>query len=302
MCNAARAKTLKNIIYIVFFCVGCTYADNKTDGKNDLVNHPTQSNARLIQNVAYGLNSSQQLDIYFPDSSKKNNRTIVYVHGGAWYAGDKTEAKHWAKYFQNIGYTFVCINYRLTHTQENYIHPAQIHDIDAAINFILSKSIEWEIQNDKLIIMGASAGGHLALLYAYKYNYDKKIKLGISLCGILDLTDKSLLKADLGDMNGGSMVSWYIGDTITNKVEQWKRASPLYNISQTSVPTFFVHGKKDEIIPYEQSVKAYKLLQNLKIASRLILLDSVDHDLLSINLTEEFNEIHKFITINLNDK
>ncbi|MDZ4793771.1 MAG: alpha/beta hydrolase [Bacteroidota bacterium] len=292
---------MKSTIYIAFFCVGYTYTDTKTAGKNILVNNPTQNNPQLIKNIVYGLNTSQQLDIYFPDSSKKNNKTIVYIHGGAWCAGDKTEATHWAKYFQNIGYTFVCINYRLTHTRETYIHPAQINDIDAAINFIVSKSIEWKIEKDKLIIMGASAGGHLALLYAYKYNFGKKIKLCISLCSIIYLTDQSLLKADLGDMNGGTMVSWYIGDTITNKVVQWKSASPLYNISQTSVPTFFVHGKKDEIIPYGQSVKAYKLLQNFKIASRLILLDSANHDLLSINLTGEFNEIHKFVKNNLND-
>ncbi len=295
-------KILKKVFYIAFFYFGCNSADNKSAEKNILADNLSQRNTRLIQNVAYGLDSSQQLDIYFPDSSIKNKKTIIYVHGGAWYAGDKTEATHWAKYFQDKGYTFVCINYRLTHTLENNIHPAQIHDIDTAINFILSKSMEWEIQKDKFIIMGASAGGHLALLYAYRYNVDKKIKLAISLCSILDLTDKQLLKADLGDMNGGTMVSWFIGDTITKKFEQWKSASPLFNILTMTVPTFFIHGKKDEIIPYEQSVKAYKLFQDFKIPSQLSLLDSVDHDLLSINLNAEFIKVDTFIRNNLGDE
>lgn len=293
---------LKKVFYILCFCLSCTTPGYKSQDKNILGGNELQKNAGLIQNVSYGPDSSHLLDIYFPDSAATNNHTIVYIHGGAWYAGDKTEATHWAKYFQNKGYTFICINYRLTHTSQNNIHPAQIHDINDAVNFMISKSAEWKIQKDKLIIMGASAGGHLALLYAYKYNGDKKIKLAISLCGILNLADSVLLKADLGDINGGTMVSWYMGDTITNKFEQWKSASPLFNISPTAVPTFFIHGKRDDIIPFEQSVAAYKNFQHLKIPSRLILLDSADHDLLSIDLSEEFNKVDEFIKSNSGDK
>ncbi|MDO9375643.1 MAG: alpha/beta hydrolase [Ferruginibacter sp.] len=285
---------MKKIIDIIFIFAGCTFADRNTGRE-----HQVQNNLILLQNVAYGLNTSQSLDIYFPGSDTKNSKTIIYVHGGAWYAGDKTEATHWAKYFQKIGYTFICINYRLTHTQENNIHPAQINDIDTAINFILSKSIEWDINKDQLIILCSSPGGHLTLLYAYKYNTDMKIKLGISLCSIIDLTDETVLKADLGEMNGGTMVSWYIGDTVTKEFEKCKIASPLFNISKTSVPTFFVHGKKDQIIPYQQSVKAYTLLKEFKIASELSLIDSADHDLLSIDLASEFKKIDQFIKNNI---
>ncbi len=97
--------------------------------------------------------------------------------------------------------------------------------------------------------MGASAGGHLALLYAYKYNTDMKIKLGISLCSIIDLTDETLLHADLGEMNGGTMVSWYIGNTVTKEFEKCKIASPLFNISKTSVPTFLYMAKNIRSFP-----------------------------------------------------
>ncbi len=294
--------TLKNIFYIFYFSliVGCTSSDNNINGSTSQVLATSEPIKKEdFQNISYGLNASQKLDIYFPDSSNKNNRTIIYIHGGAWYAGDKTEAVHWAIYFKKLGYTFICINYRLTHTKENNIHPSQIQDIDTALNFILSKSSKWKIQKDEMIIMGASAGGHLALLYAYKYNNDKKIKLAISLCSILDLTDKRLLKANLGDINGGTMISWYIGDTITNKFREWRNAGPLYNISKTTIPTIFVHGKEDQIIPYQQSVKAYKLLQSFKIPSQLILLNNVDHDLLSIDLTNEFNKVDIFIRENI---
>lgn len=150
--------------------------------------------------------------------------------------------------------------------------------------------------------MGASAGAHLALLYAYRYNTDKKVKLAVSLCGISDLTDEKMLNADLGNINGGTMTTWYMGDTITNNLSRWKNASPLFQISKESVPTYLIHGKEDEIIPHQQSVKVHTRLQEYKIPAELRLLPRVTHDLLSIDLSSEFNSIHQFIELNIGSK
>jgi acetyl esterase/lipase len=290
---------LKRIFYLILF-YGCTSSDNTRDKQNNVSDSSISTNVEgIIHDISYGVHESQKFDIYLPSTRKQNKTTIFYVHGGAWYAGDKTEAIHWAKYFQELGYTFICLNYRLTHTKENYTHPTQLNDIDSSITYVLKKSIDWDIDKERCVIMGASAGGHLALLYAYKYNNFKRIKLAIALCSILNLTDEKLLNADLGDINGETMISWYIGDTKTNKLQYLLSASPLFNISQTSVPTVFLHGKEDEIVPYQQSVAAYNQLQRWKIPSELISLDSVDHDLLSINLTKQFNQIDSFIKTTL---
>ncbi|WP_407520725.1 alpha/beta hydrolase [Lacibacter sp. MH-610] len=298
-------KRLLFSVYISCFIalLSCSSpSDKAADVAIQLNMHPDSIQKPQLEDLSYGVHNSQKLDVYLPDSSANNKMIILYVHGGAWYAGDKTEAVHWANYFQKAGYTFICMNYRLTHTDENFTHPAQMQDIDSALHFISAKSTEWSFNKDRLIIMGASAGAHLALLYAYRYNTDKKVKLAVSLCGISDLTDEKMLNADLGNINGGTMTTWYMGDTITNNLSRWKNASPLFQISKESVPTYLIHGKEDEIIPHQQSVKVHTRLQEYKIPAELRLLPRVTHDLLSIDLSSEFNSIHQFIELNIGSK
>jgi acetyl esterase/lipase len=248
-----------------------------------------------IRNIDYGSMKDQRLDIYFPRDLNKKNTTIFYVHGGAWHGGDKGEANEWGLFFQKLGYTFISLNYRLTHTKEANIHPAQINDIDDAIDFVSKQAHHWGIDKKRFVIMGASAGAHLALLYAYKYNRKHEIKLAVSLCGVLDLTDKKMLSADVGDISGDTMVGWLIGDRKTSQKKDREAASPAKQIGRTTVPTFFIHGKDDEVIPYEQSVNAYATLQRLQIPSQLILLDNTHHDLLSRNMAKEFKTVDSFI-------
>ena len=255
---------------------------------------------QTILDLPYGTHPYQKMDVYLPANHNKNTRSLFYIHGGGWYAGDKNEAEHWYKYFQKSGYAVVCINYRLAHTSENNIYPSQIIDIDSAINFALNKSAEWNISKTKTIIMGASAGAQLALLYAYKFNQNKKIKAAISFCGALDLTDPKFINADMDkETKLGTILTWYLGDTITNKRRLWKDASPINHISKSSVATFFLHGKSDEKIPYQQSVRAYNALKSFAINSQLVLLENTHHDLLSLNLTDQLKKVNKFIRVNV---
>lgn len=255
--------------------------------------------SKVILDLPYNKNQAQKLDIYLPKNSNSNTKVIFFVHGGGWFLGNKDEAVHWAKYFQNREYAVVCLNYRLIHTEEKNVLSTQITDINSAINFTLHKAKEWNISNSKLIIMGASAGGQLALLYAYKYNNDKKIKAAISFCGATDLTDKRLIQAEFAGYKMGTIIKWLIGDTITNNPTAWKVASPINCISKTSIPTFFLHGKADEIIPYQQSARAYTVLKSFGINSQLELLENVPHDLLSVDLTEQLSKADKFIRKNV---
>jgi dipeptidyl aminopeptidase/acylaminoacyl peptidase len=127
------------------------------------------------------------------------------------------------------------------------------------------------------------------------------LKLAVSLCGILDLTEKKLLDTNFGYADGGTVISWLIGADITHQSQQWTDPSPLYHISKTAIPTYFIHGEKDEIVPYEQSVSACQRLRSFNIPSQLSLLAEVDHDLLSVDLTVQFEQIDNFIRDNIRD-
>ena len=93
----------------------------------------------------------------------------------------------------------------------------------------------------------------------------------------------------------------YLGDTITNTPDVWKEASPINHISGSSVPSFFLHGKLDEKIPYQQSIKAYDILKSLGVHCQLELLQNAHHDLLSIDLNEQLKKVDKFINANVHN-
>jgi len=253
-----------------------------------------------LRDVPYGEHRSQTLDVYLPAAVHPDSTPIVlYVHGGGWFAGNKDEAPDWASFLSEAGCAFVSINYRLTHTAENFILRHQIEDIGAAIAFALRQAHAWGVSATRTAIMGASAGAHLALLYTYAFDARRAVKAAISFCGVLDLTERRLRVADAGaDMGGvtiGTLVSWLLGQDYARDPAKWRDASPITHISRSVVPTFLLHGKADEIVPYQQSVRAWELLRSHGVSSELELLDNVKHDLLPLDLTPSLLKMHRFV-------
>ena len=143
----------KNIlmkIHLVLLCV-MLVSCNKEEPTLVLPNEET-----ILTEVSYGIHERQKMDVYLPKNRSKATKTIIYLHGGGWYMGDKADIKEGAIYFQQQGFAFISINYRLTRTPENNIHPAQMQDIDKVIAFI-SQKLRQDRGHD-----GPAAGGQAA--------------------------------------------------------------------------------------------------------------------------------------------
>ncbi|MEQ9565840.1 MAG: alpha/beta hydrolase, partial [Pseudomonadales bacterium] len=97
------------------------------------------------------------LDIYLPNASE-NPPLLVWVHGGAWRSGDKTDVP---SVFVENGFATASVNYRLSPEAR---FPAQVHDIKAAIRFLRARGEEYGFSTDRIAIAGSSAGAHLAAL------------------------------------------------------------------------------------------------------------------------------------------
>jgi acetyl esterase/lipase len=140
-----------------------------------------------LRNVAYGKDSAQRIDIYLPaDRSISHTKSILLVHGGGWNAGDKSDLNGYIDSFKKRmpGYAIFNINYRLV--APGKLFPTQEIDLKSAIEFISKRSEEYGINKNKLVLLGVSAGAHLALLQAYK-NHSPKIAAVIDLFGPTDL-------------------------------------------------------------------------------------------------------------------
>jgi len=152
-----------------------------------------------FRNVPYGRDTSQRFDI----TCKGGNgvHAIVYIHGGAYFTGNKDEYPLFLMdYSENC--LFASINYRVIDT-ENTIHMGNIiSDVNVALKKIQVFSNAKGVTINDFILTGHSAGGHIALLYGYKYfqtNEHARITACMSLAGPTDFTD---------DTGWSSMTMW----------------------------------------------------------------------------------------------
>ena len=221
---------------------------------------------RTLLDVPYSLASSENvMDVYFPqiyDSAK----VIIYIHGGGWTSGDKGEFPK-TLIEELVGkrkYILVSMNYRLIKDGKNRF-PAQMEDVTNAIKFLSGAAKKFHFNENEFALMGGSAGGHMAMLYAYGYDVNKQIKTVIDLWGPTDLTDKSVRTADsdadristnlLGDANAQAKISF--------------DASPYYRVTKESaVPTIFFHGEADPLVHVSQAEKMYKKLVSLNVPAQ----------------------------------
>lgn len=112
--------------------------------------------------VAYGPAPLQKLD-FWQAKSEKPAPLLVIIHGGGWIAGDKKAQFDSNRRFFDRGISIACINYRLAPSNPL---PAPVMDAVRAVQFLRSKAVEWNIDPNRIIAMGNSAGGCSSLWLA----------------------------------------------------------------------------------------------------------------------------------------
>jgi acetyl esterase/lipase len=90
-----------------------------------------------------------------------SERILIFVHGGEWMKGDKSDVSFKPKFLNEHGIVFVSVNYRLSPA---VTHPAHVSDVAAAVRWVRDHAAEIGADPEKLVLMGHSAGCHLATL------------------------------------------------------------------------------------------------------------------------------------------
>jgi acetyl esterase/lipase len=179
MKNFSAIRYTLYAVAFAFFFTSCKKDDAATDNTTQLD----------LKDVAYGADPLQKMDVYLPAGrSQANTYTLVMVHGGSWAGGDKADFNADITNVRSMlgNYAIFNINYRLANGSSVTL-PQLVADVDAAFEFIAGKAAHYNINTGKMAVMGASAGGHLALLKAYKSNTNGRIKAVVDLFGPTDL-------------------------------------------------------------------------------------------------------------------
>lgn len=275
---------MKNLVFFFLFLVvtGCS--------KNDTT---VAAAYEQLSNIAYGTDALQKMDLYLPAGrTTDSTRTIVLVHGGAWVEGDKTEFNSFIPVIQQRfpGYAIANINYRLASAGGNYF-PTQENDMKAAIDFLSQKRADYRI-SEKLVLLGASAGAHMAMLHAYKYG-SPSIRAVVDFFGPADM--KALYDSTTNPTNKLGIVL-LLGGTPSTNPSGYSQSSPLTFVTSLSTPTIIFHGLNDTIVPLSQSITLKTKLQNAGVTHQLHLYPNAGHELWPQPvMNDAFNKIQAFV-------
>jgi acetyl esterase/lipase len=282
-------KMLISLLMSMFIISSCQ------KGVEDGVENGTLT-ARTHMNVSYGSDSLQKMDVYLPAGrSKDSTKVIVLIHGGAWIEGDKRDFASFLAVLQQRlpEYAIFNINYRLASQTANHF-PTQEEDVKAAMNFINSKRNEYLV-SDKWVLLGASAGAHLALLQSYKYATPVKPKAVVSLFGPTDLAAMY--------NSSTSFYQWalsiLIGGTPTGNQSAYDQSSPVFFVTAQSPPTLLLHGGSDALVPISQSVTLHAKLQQAGVTTQLVTYPNEGHGWVGANMEDSYNKIEAFIRANV---
>ncbi len=246
-------------------------------------------------NVAYGADGLQVMDIYLPANRNANTRTVVLVHGGAWFAGDKNDMTSYVDTLKKRlpNYAIVNVNYRLAFNPIN-IYPTANNDLNAALSFLISQKTNYNI-SDQMGLLGVSAGGHLVLYEAYKNNTAAKIKFVISVFGIPDITDMWNNPAGTPAVTKLGLNN-YLGTTQNLNPNLYTAASPTTYVNAQSVPTQIFHGTADTLVRYQQSVNLKNKLTTLGVPVQYTEYAGEGHGWSGAKLTDTYTKVTNFIT------
>jgi acetyl esterase/lipase len=229
--------------------------------------------------IAYGSDSAQKMDIYYPANQSAAMPAVVYVHGGGWVEGDKSslEANSYTDELLNRGYVIFSLNYRLA---PEFPFPAQIEDIKSALRAIRAKATEFRINPDRIGIFGSSAGGHLASMAGVtspadgfdrgeKLDQSSRVQAVVDLFGPADINHITLPGID-------NVISQTFGNHATPS-EEYRLASPTSYASQDDPPFLIIHGDLDRTVPPIQSRLLYEVLQKAGVSSELLVVTNGGH-------------------------
>lgn len=278
----SRIHSILPAILITVFLVSC----KKTESSPD----PSVKPAQSIANVAYGSDPQQKMDVYLPAGRNSATKVMILIHGGSWNGGDKSDFDAYVDTLKRRepSYAIFNINYRLANTTN--LFPAQEEDVKSAIEFILSKSAEYVI-SEKLVLVGASAGAHLALLQAYKHP-NPAVKAVIDFFGPTDLV---ALYNNPPNVFVPLILQQVTGGTPSSHATLYQQSSPVNFVTPQAPPTMILHGGVDPVVPIAQSLSMKAELLAKNVIHEYVVYPMEGHSWVGPNLTDSFNRIEDFL-------
>lgn len=277
---------MKKLLFLPFMLLFLVSCSNDDDLQVTQTEQPLTEVTYL--DVAYGNDPEQTMDVYLPANRTEDTKVFVLIHGGFWYAGSKEDFNQAVpiikQYFPD--YAIVNINYRLADVNSP-AYPKQIEDIQQMFQHL--ENSDYTISNDYALV-GVSAGAHLSMLYAYKYDTEHNVKAVCDIVGPADFTDEAYTDHPQYENAALALVG-----TASPTQQQLQEVNPVNFITGMAPPTISFYGGQDELIPSSQGPLLKAALDNAGVYNEYTLYPNGGHfDWDLATLTDMYSKLIPF--------
>jgi acetyl esterase/lipase len=233
--------------------------------------------------VSYKKTYQRDLDlhVFMPKKVKKGNKrpAIVYFFGGGWSVGTPLQFYRECAYYASKGMVAIAVDYRIANLDHSTPFES-VEDAKDAIRWIRRNAVKWNIDPDRIVAAGSSAGGHLAAATGTLKEFETKQDSFSCKPNLLVLYYPVIDNSENG--YGFNLVK-----------ARYKELSPLHNIDHTTPPTLCILGTKDSLIPVKTAETFRLCMEENGVDCELHLIDGVGHPI--FNYTQELSSV--FYTI-----
>lgn len=239
--------------------------------------------------VVYAKHDGVELvgDFYLPKGHDKAP-VLVAVHGGGWQVGSRQSYRYWGLFLARAGYAVFAIDYRLG---KPGMYPAAVYDTKAAIQFVRAKAAEFNLDPDRIGLIGDSSGAHLAALVALAgdqfnsaYRDDANAAVLANAKAVVGFYGEYDLLAqwthDLTARPRDNIVEKFLGVPPTENRRIYFDSSPISyaTVDRNKLRFLLIHGTDDDIAdPAAQSGAFLTALNQAQFFARRIIIPGAGH-------------------------
>jgi acetyl esterase/lipase len=227
---------------------------------------PVPATVEEMKDIEYGQTAEKtlKLDLYMPKGLTKPTPALIFVHGGGWESGDRSDYQYYLVKFAEAGYVATSISYRL---KREALFPAPIQDCKRAVEWLRANAKEYHIDPKHIAMIGGSAGGYLSMMVGYAKGEamfepegssgDASIQAVVDCYGPTDLTAP--------EAREHPTITSFFGKPSSEVPDVYEKASPMHYVKKGLPPTLIFQGTIDELVPVAQPDRLAEKLKEVGV-------------------------------------